>query len=66
MFYGDVNNKKKIANMFSQRPNFDTDYKAMEEALNYLKKWAENNNLSIAIPYGIRLWNCKWRLEHSL
>lgn len=39
--------------MFSQRPNFDTDYIAMKKCLRYIKQWAENNNLSIAIPYGI-------------
>ena len=39
--------------MFSQKPNFDTDYEAMKKALVYIKKWAENNNLTIAIPYGI-------------
>lgn len=39
--------------MFSQKENFDTDYEAMRKALKYIKKWAENNNLSIAIPYGI-------------
>lgn len=44
---------KFIMNMFSQKPNFDTDYEAMKKALIYIKKWAENNNLSIAMPYGI-------------
>ena len=53
LFYGDINNKKKIANIFSQKLNFDTDYIAMEKCLRYIKIWAENNNLSIAIPYGI-------------
>ena len=51
LFYGDYN--KKIANIFSQMPNFETDYIAMEKCLRYVKMWAENNNLSIAIPYGI-------------
>lgn len=53
LFYGDINNKKTIANIFSQKENFDTDYEAMKKALTYIKTWAENNNLSIAIPYGI-------------
>lgn len=44
---------KVIANMFSQKENFDTDYLNMEIALKYLKAFAQKNNLSIAIPYGI-------------
>ena len=53
LLYGDINNRKKIANIFSQKLNFDTDYIAMKKCLRYIKIWAENNNLSIAIPYGI-------------
>ena len=51
LFYGDY--EKTIANMFSQKSNFNTDYIAMEKSLRYIRMWAENNNLSIAIPYGI-------------
>lgn len=51
LFYKDY--EKIICNMFSQKPNFDTDYIAMEKCLRYIKMWAENSNLSIAIPYGI-------------
>jgi hypothetical protein len=39
--------------MFSQKPNFDTDYTAMKRTLEYIKLWASNKNLSIAMPYGI-------------
>lgn len=46
-------NDKYIANLFSQKPNFDTDYKMLERALNWVKKKAIDENLSIAIPYGI-------------
>ena len=51
LFYKDYN--KTIANIFSQMPSFETDYIAMEKCLRYVKMWAENNNLSIAIPHGI-------------
>ena len=64
LFYGDYS--KTIANMFSQMPNFETDYIAMEKCLRYIKHWAENNDLSIAIPYGIGCRHSYWRLEHSL
>ena len=44
---------KIIANMFSQKPNFDTDYYNMKYALNNIKDFARSNNYSIAMPYGI-------------
>ena len=46
-------NDKYIANLFSQKPNFDTDYEMLERALNWVKKKATDENLSVAIPYGI-------------
>lgn len=39
--------------MFSQKPNFDTDYKVMSRLLAKVKKWAESNNKTIAIPRNI-------------
>lgn len=45
--------KKIIANLFSQKPNFDTDYKAMEKGLTDIKVLAKNHNFTIAIPYKI-------------
>lgn len=44
---------KVIANMFSQKANFNTDYYNMEYALNNVKDFARSNNYSVAIPYGI-------------
>lgn len=44
---------KIIANMFSQKANFNTDYYNMKYALNNIKNFARSNNYSIAIPYGI-------------
>lgn len=66
VFFYEGHDNKIICNMFSQKPNFDTDYKAMKKALDYIKLWASNNNLSIAIPYRIGCRHCKWRLEYSL
>lgn len=48
-----TNDGKIIANIFSQKENFDTDYSAMEIALTEIKTYAEEANFSIAIPYGI-------------
>ena len=44
---------KFIMNMFSQEPDFNTDYDAAEIGLNEIKEYAKSYNLSIAIPYGI-------------
>lgn len=44
---------KIISNLFSQKPNFDTDYEVMRKGLEQIKEVAKKNNLSIAIPYGI-------------
>ena len=57
---------KFIMNMFSQKENFDTDYEMIKIALEEIREYARSFKLSIAIPYGIRLWHCKWRLEDSL
>lgn len=46
-------NKKFIANMFSQKHNFNTDYDAMEIALTSIRNFAEQNSLSVAMPYKI-------------
>ena len=48
-----TNDGKIIANIFSQKENFDTDYSAMEIAWTKIKKYAEESNFSIAIPRNI-------------
>ena len=40
-------------NTFSQKENFDTDYKMMKEGLEEVKRYAKTFNLKIAIPYKI-------------
>ena len=50
--YG-VCSKKIIANIFSQKINFNTDYKAMKKGLTDIKVLAKNHNFTIAIPYKI-------------
>lgn len=44
---------KIICNMFSQMPDFTTDYYAMEKALRTIKNMAKDLNLSVCIPYKI-------------
>ena len=68
LLYGDVNNKKKIANIFSQKPNFDTDYEMMERALNWVKRKAIDFKLSVAMPYGIGcgIANGDWNIVYKI
>ena len=66
LYYGDY--KKTIANLFSQKSNFDTDYIAMKEALNKIKEIARFRNLSICIPYGIGcgIANGDWNFVYKI
>ena len=45
--------EKVIANIFSQEPNFNTDYTVLKIAFENIKKEAKSHKLSICIPYGI-------------
>lgn len=57
-------NEKYIANMFSQDKNFNTDYEAMEKALRKIKEFAQQECLSIAMPFkiGCGIANGEWEL----
>ncbi len=46
-------NGKYIANMFSQDKYFNTDYEAMKMALEKIRGFAEQEGLTVALPYGI-------------
>lgn len=46
-------NRKYIANMFSQRKDFTTDYVSMQTALTTIKEYAEQEGLTVAMPYKI-------------
>lgn len=48
---------KYIANIFSQESSFNTDYEAIEKCLKIIKNYAIKKNLTIAIPFKIRLRN---------
>ena len=53
VFYFITDDEKVIANIFSQEPNFNTDYEALKIALLDIKREAKSHKLSICIPYGI-------------
>ena len=61
-------NDKHIANIFSQKPNLDTDYEMMERALNWVKRKAIDFKLSVAIPYGIGcgIANGDWNIVYKI
>lgn len=62
-------NNKYIANIFSQKPNFNTDYEAMQKSLKIIRDYANKNNLSIAIPFkiGCGIANGEWwRVEEII
>ena len=53
-----VNEDKIIANIFSQTPDFDTDYEMMRECFEIIKDKSIEKDLSIAIPYNIGCRHC--------
>lgn len=59
---------KYIANMFSQDENFNTDYEAMEIALDKIKEYAKQEKLTVAMPYGIGcgIANGKWEIVFEI
>lgn len=44
--------KQYIANCFTQKPNFDTDYESLEICFEALLRTCKRKNKTIAVPYG--------------
>lgn len=57
-----INDKQFIANCFTQKPNFDTDYKAIEKCFNFLLAMCKSFNKTICVPfkYGCGIANGDW------
>ena len=58
-----------VANCFSQEENFNTNYKALRECLNLVKRFMDNNDLdTVAIPYkyGCGIANGDWNIVLSV
>lgn len=51
---------KYIAKIFSQDENGNTDYKALRRGLRLLRKYAEQEKLSVAIPFKIGCEKGNW------
>jgi O-acetyl-ADP-ribose deacetylase (regulator of RNase III) len=58
----EINDKQFVANCFTQKPNFDTDYEALKECFKQLLNLCKHENVSICIPYkyGCGIANGKW------
>lgn len=54
--------------MFSQEPNFNTNYYCLKECLETVKKDAKATNKSVAIPYGIGcgIANGDWEIVYKI
>ena len=61
-------NCKVVINIFSQKPNFDTDYEALRKCLEQVKKDARELKASIAIPYriGCGIANGDWDIVYKI
>lgn len=63
-----LENGKYIASIFSQDKEFNTDYEAMRQALELVRGFAEQENLSVALPFGIGcgIANGEWELVQDI
>lgn len=58
----DGENTRFIANCFTQRENFDTDYTALKKALSFIEEYAKKYGFSVGLPwgYGCGIANGEW------
>lgn len=63
-----INDKRFIANCFTQKPNFDTDYKAVGKCFNVLLAMCKSFNKTICVPfkYGCGIANGEWKTVESI
>lgn len=65
--YG-ISKDKYIANCFTQKPNFETDYNAIETCFEQLLTMAKQRGLTIAIPkrYGAGIAKGNWKIIENI
>ena len=63
-----IKGKYTIANCFTQKPNFDTDYEAIKQVFRGLLIECKNQNKTIAIPfkYGCGIANGDWSIVSKI
>lgn len=59
---------KIICNMFSQMPDFTTDYPVMKKALKIIKNMAKDLDLTVCMPYkiGCGIANGDWEIVEQI
>ncbi len=59
---------KRIANCFTQKPNFDTDYEALKECFTNLMELCKYHDYTICVPYkyGCGIANGEWEAVESI
>ena len=64
----EVKNKYVIGNCFTQKPNFDTDYEAVNQVFRGYLIECKENNLTIAVPYkyGCGIANGDWNIVSKI
>ena len=64
----DIRNSRSIVNCFTQKPNFDTDYEAIEECFKKLLELCKTHNYSISVPYkyGCGIANGDWNIVSKI
>jgi len=62
------NENKYIANCFSQRANYDTDYNAIEKCFEQIIKFAKKEKMTICAPfnYGCGIANGNWDIVKNI
>lgn len=63
-----IGNLKFIENCFTQKPNYDTDYKAIEKCFTNLIELCKLHNSTIAVPYkyGCGIANGDWNVVSKI
>jgi len=63
-----INDNQEIANCFTQIPNFDTDYEAIEDCFTTLLMICASTNKSICVPYkyGCGIANGDWNIVEKI
>lgn len=62
------NGEKRIANCFTQKPNFDTDYEALKKCFTYLMELCKSHDYTICVPYkyGCGIANGDWNIVEKI
>lgn len=65
---GYINESQYIANCFTQKPNFDTDYRAIYDCFTNLLQFCRDEQKTLAVPYkyGCGIANGDWKFVEKI